>query len=196
MTEVIPTRAYDLLEIDERLAVDDYVAFAVKEQRKKRERIINALKLPIPNEYIIRSRNALYRPLLLAAVSERIREIASEEDISADRVVREISCIALADLNDYIDSGNFGEFKIKTLEDIPREVRGAVKSIETKPGSYGLHSKIVLHDKIPALKMLSELVGLTTPDAPPALRDYARPPVNLTDRQDETEELYMELIEA
>ena len=53
--EIYPTRAYDLLTDIERAAVDEYVNFAVTQQRAKRERIAMALNLPIPTEYIRRS---------------------------------------------------------------------------------------------------------------------------------------------
>lgn len=197
MTEPItPTRAYDLLEPLERQAVDNYVRFAVAEQDRKRERIIHALHLPIPSEYIRRSKNALYRPLVRAAVAERIREEANKQDISPDRVIEQYAAIATADIGDYVDDVGFGELKIKRIEDIPPIKRAAIKSIDSKPGAFGLHTKVVLHDKIPALKAMAEMMGLVAPDKPPALLDYVRPLDAVEDaRENVPEKAYAALLE-
>ena len=74
--QVTPTSAYDLLTEAERKAVDEYVGFAVGEQRKRHQPVAGALNMPIPSEYIRRSRQALYRPIVRAAIAERITEEA------------------------------------------------------------------------------------------------------------------------
>lgn len=174
--------------------MDDYVYFAIGEQNRKRERIIHALSLPIPSEYIRRSKSALYKPLLRAAVAERLREEAEKQDISADRVIKEISLLALSDMSDYIESIGFGDFRVKPLQDIPPEKTGAIKSIETKPTMYGLATKITLHDKTTSLKHIAELMGLIASDKAPPLLDYAKPPVTIDNSNKDDEKLYMDLI--
>lgn len=195
MTEV-PTTAYSLLEPFEKQQVDDYVQYAINEQHRKRERIIHALAIPIPAEYIKRSKNALYKPLVRAAIAERIKHYADEQDISPSRVIREHASIAFSDIGDFVESSGFGDFRVKDLDNISPEKRGAIKSIETSPGPYGLKTKVVLHDKHPSLKAMGEMMGLVTPDKPPPLLEYVRPPALADKSSEETnvEKLYADLI--
>jgi len=172
MTEPTPTRAYDLLETIEKTMVDEYVLFAVNEQKRKHERIDVALALPIPSEYIRRSRNALYRPLILAAIAEKIKEASDLEDISPTKVVKEHAAIAFSNLADFLEEAPFGDVKLKKLSGISSDKLGAIKTIETKPGPFGLSTKIVLHDKRASLDALSDMMGLVAPDKPPVLEGY------------------------
>lgn len=195
--EITPTRAYDLLEENEREIVESYVIYAKNEQARKRERIIHALYAPIPYEYIRRSKDALYRPLVRAALAERIREEAEKQDISRDRLIQEFANIAFSDVGDFLESSGFGEYKVKDLTKIEPSKRGAVKSIETKPTAFGLHTKVVLHDKHPALKAMAEFMGLIAPDNPPALQDYVTP-INTDNRnkvESAPEQAYVQLLE-
>lgn len=197
MTTITPTRAYDLLTAPEKQMVDDYVRFAIGEQNRKRERIFEALFLPIPSEYIKRSRDALYKPLLLASVAERIREAAAAQDLSPNRVIAEHAAIAFSNIGDYVETAAFGEVKVKDLQRISPEKMSAVKSVEVKPGPFGLHTKIVLHDKHPSLKAMGEMMGLVAPDRPPALEEYVKPPKDVTMATDTPpEQEYAELLQV
>lgn len=172
--EIYPTRAYDLLTDVERKAVDDYVEFAVKQQRDRRQRVLAALNLPIPSEYIRRSRQALNRPVLRAAIAERITEEAAKYDVSPDRAVHEYASLAFSDITDFLSVGYFGEPAIKPLNEIPADKAGAIKSIECQPGHLGTKWKITLHDKLPALKQLCDFMGMTAPERAPVLTDYVK----------------------
>lgn len=172
--EITPTRAYDLLTTEERFYVDEYVEYAVNEQRRKRERIIHALKKPIPTEYIRRTKQALYKPIVRAAIAERLREEADKEDISPSRVIKEHAKIAFSSVHDYMKSETFGQFTLRDIDDIEIDKLGAVKSIETRPGAFGITTKVVLHDKHASLKFLGDIMGLTVSDTTPALADYVK----------------------
>lgn len=192
----LPTRAYDLLDNIEKSIVDDYVSYAVNVQRQKRERIINALHTPFPSEYIRRSRNALYKPLIRAAIAERIKEESDKEDISPDRVIKEHITIATSNPYDFMEEGPFGEMKMKRKEDIDPSKLSAIKGIETKPGPFGLQTKVILHDKLPSLKALGEMMGLTASDTIVALQDYIAPPKEVKTIEHAPERAYSDLLET
>lgn len=195
MTEITPTRAYDLLTSPERDAVDGYLQVATAEQHRRRQRIIHILDIPIPMEYIRRSNGALSKPLVLAALAERVRELAAAQDISPDRVIKEVATIAFSNIKDYFDPGAFGQINVKSLDQIPDEAMAAVKSIEIKPGAFGLHTKVVLHDKQPAIKALAEMMGIVAPDKAPPLQEYIAPPRSETeDASDTPEDMYAALL--
>ena len=196
--EVSPTRAYDLLTEVERQAVDNYVQFAVERQRARRQRVLAALNLPIPNEYIRRSRQALNRPVLRAAIAERIQEEALRYDISPDRAIHEYASVAFSDITDFMTTGLYGEPVLKDLREIPQDKAGAIKTIECQPGVMGVKWKITLHDKLPALKELSDLMGMKAPERPAPLADYVKAEVTRQEQQALTapEADYTELLEA
>ena len=198
MSEITPTSAYDLLDPTERAAVDEYVEFALKQQRSRHQQLLGALNMPIPNEYIRRSRQALYRPLLRAAIAERIKEEARREDISPDRAVHEYAAVAFSDMTDYLKAGYYGEPVIKDLREIPPEKAGAIKSIECKPGQMGMSWKITLHDKLPALRTLSEMMGYVAPERPAVLKEYVSQELQDAQRKaiEAPEAEYTELLES
>jgi len=198
MTENVstPTKAYDLLTEVERMSVDDYVAFAIGEQRRKNERIVHALNLPIPSEYIKRSRHNLLKAIVRAAICEKLQEAADEQDLSPSKVIKEHASIAFSNISDYLEHAGLGELKLKDITDIPKDKMSAVKTIETKPGLHGLTTKVVMHDKLASLKALGEMMGLIAPDKPAPLTEYVTPVVDEDDVVENTpEDVYAKLLE-
>lgn len=192
-----PTKAYDLLDEAERKAVEEYVQYIVSEQKRKNQRIDLALNLPIPSEYIKRSRGALLRPVPRAALAERIIEESASADISPDRVIKELAKIAFSDITDYLYTGAFGSVDMKQLKDIPHDKAGAIKSVETKIGQASTSSKITMHDKLPALKALCEMMGLTAPENAPVLGEYVKQEIRKVAKEqiEAPEAEYVELLE-
>lgn len=198
MIEIYPSRAYDSITDLERQAVDEYVIYAVERQRAKHAPVSQALNLPIPSEYIKRSREALTRPTVLAAVAERIAEESALYDVSPDKVVKEYAEIAFSDVTEFLRESPMGVPELKPIEDIQLLSKShAIKSIECKPSMMGTQWRVVMHDKFPALKALADMMGLTTPDQPPVLKEYVREELRTTDKQDleAPEAEYTELLE-
>lgn len=195
-TSTTPTRAYDLLESHERQSVDDYVSYAVQQQHHKRERIVHALDLPIPSEYVRRSKGILSKPLARAAVAERIQALADEQDISPSRIIAEHAAIAFSNIADYVNQLPLGDFTVKPIHTIPRAALAAVKQIKTEPSLYGMRTSVTLQDKQASLKVLTELVGLVAPDRPPALEGYAKPKTVAVEQGGQTpESAYAEMLQ-
>lgn len=190
----LPTSAYDLLDEHERAVVDEYMLYLRNEQNMRKERIAVAIEYPINPEYLKRSRGLLARPLVRAALAEKIRAAGEEQDLSPSRVIKEHATIAFSNIADYYESRGFGEVHIKDLTKIPRELMAAVKTIRTKPTMYGNHMEIVMHDKKESLKVFGELMGLVAPDRPPALEDYTKDSITARALQDAPEAIYAELL--
>ena len=140
----------------------------------------------------------MYRPLLRAAIAERIKEEARREDISPDRAVHEYAAVAFSDMTDYLKAGYYGEPVIKDLREIPPEKAGAIKSIECKPGQMGMSWKITLHDKLPALRTLTEMMGYVAPERPAVLKEYVSQELQDAQRKaiEAPEAEYTELLES
>lgn len=192
---IFPTQAYDLLSVPEKQTVDEYVQHIVAEQRRLKEPVCNAVNKPIPTEWILKSHRVLERPIVLAAVAEKVNEASFAEDTSPDKVIREYITVATSDIGDFIDQDPFGNVTPKPLKDISPWKRKAIRTFETKPTTFGVSCKITLHDKLPALRALSEMMGLVQPDKPPVLQEYATPK-KLTPQNVEAPEVeYQRLLE-
>lgn len=175
MTSCYPTSAYDMITEAERAVLEEYVSYAVTEQQRKRQRVDLALNLPVPAEFMRKGRECFAKPVVLAALRERLLEESARRDISPDRVIREYGKIAFSDISDYLEQGSWGTVQLKDFANVSADKLGAIKSVETRMGSNGATQvKLVLHDKFPALKALAELMGLAAPDAPPALEGYVK----------------------
>ena len=76
------TSAYRQLRPVEKLFVDSYVASLETEAERRGERISNALYRPVPAAAVEASRGMLERPMVRAAVAERINEIAAASELT------------------------------------------------------------------------------------------------------------------
>lgn len=93
------------------------------------------------------------------------KEIAARNqriELTADMVVRELGWLALSDYMNYeIDDDGF----VQAAEGAPSEVTRAIKSIKRRvwwddEGNKHIETEFTLHDKLTALKMLSQHLGM------------------------------------
>lgn len=192
-----PSRAYDLLDFDEREAVDNYLLYVKSEAQRLGDRIGNALHRPIPSDMVRRSKGLLNRPVVRAALAETIAKLSDEQDLSPARLIREIGVMAHSNMEDYIRRGDFGIIDLD-LSQCTREQMAAVKSFKIIPTIYGNRQEITLHEKLPATRMLAEMMGLVnSPDGtpPPLLGKADNAPTRRLDATaPDAEKQYLELI--
>jgi len=171
-----PATAYESLDAIEKCEVDSYLLHVEKDQARLNERIIHAIYKPIPLEFVRRSRGILTKPMVLAAIAQRIQERADEEDLSPARVIREHAAIAFSNIADFLHVDAYGFMQVLDMEKIDAEKMKSVKTFKCKMTPRGYESEIVMHDKIQSLKILGEMMGLVIPDRPPVLKEYSKPP--------------------
>lgn len=154
------TSAYRQLQPAERAYVDGYVSHAEALAQRLGEHISLALYRPIPDDVKEASRGLLDRPLVLAAIHERITEIGSDTELSINRVARELVAIAFSNHQDYHMVDQFG-CPTANMDDLPREKWAAIESVEIEmdPRSPNIvrKKKIKLYSKLQALDMLLKL---------------------------------------
>lgn len=176
---VVFASAYRQLNAVERDFVDGVVEILEQTARRVGERIVTSLNKPLPDTIVDRSNGLLDRPLVTAAITERISEIASDEDLTIARWVREVKTIAFSNVDDYFEIDEYGQTTL-SLERCPREALAAVKTLDIEsvgdPLSANKRTKIkfATHDKIAALKMLGEYTGAMQSDNPHWRADMAR----------------------
>lgn len=191
--------AYDNLTVQERETVDQFVKACELYAQKNNELLIWALNRPIPPDVVNRSRGILEKPLVLAAIHEKIRDLANDQDLAAKRVLREQILIATSNMQDFIDFDINGKPRI-TVDNATREKMAAVKTLKINNTLFGQTIELQLHSKEAALNNLSKMMGLDQPDNPIYLAHIAKPsdikPLAATTLPAEAENAYIELLEA
>lgn len=102
----------------------------------------------------------LSNPYISAAIQVAQSARSRRTGITADRVIREIACIAFSDISEVADVAG-GEVVIHDLDSLPRRVRRAVESVASKPSEHGVSRTVKMHPKLVALKMLADHLGLS-----------------------------------
>lgn len=156
--------ASDFLTPQERGFVDDFAQSIVERAKRTNQRIRAALITPIPPDVVERSRGMLTKPLVLAALHVKLTDLANEQDLSPERIVKEHQHIAFANMADFFHMEN--GFPSIDLDRIPRELMAAVKEMEASVQFGGVKVKIKLYDKQSSLAELGKHTGITKPGNP------------------------------
>lgn len=172
--------AYRQLRPAEKQYVDGYVQDVEREAHRNHERISLALYRPIPSAVVDASRGMLERPMVRAAISERINDLARDAELTVPRVLKELMAISFSNIADYMALGE-GDVATFDLSRATPEQLSAIKSIEiTETGEPFTKSakrtfKFHLHDKMAGLGMLTKYMGMLEGDNPHWRADNARP---------------------
>lgn len=193
MNAVSFVSAYRQLQPAERAFVDAYVTRIEREAAQNGERISNVLHRPVPASVVQASGGMLQRPLVVAAISERINDLASAAELSAMRILKEWSALAFSSVGDYMEIGQDGQ-PYFNFEACTPEQLSAIQSIEIEEGRAGRKFKFKLHDKTTALTALSKWAGLLDPDNPVYRQYNARPAANSNVTIDNAADAYSKMI--
>ncbi len=178
-SHIIFASAYRQLAAAERAFVDGVIIEFERLADRNKERIALMLNRPIPAAIVERSRGMLDRPMVRAAISERVNEISAANDLTVQRMVKEMMSIGFSSIGNYMtveeDLDGEGQIVSTPVFDLARctpEQLAAIKSIDVEESGDGLSRpvkrkiKITLHDKVAGLKMLGEFMGMLASDNP------------------------------
>lgn len=163
-TRRIFASAYRQLTPVERRYVDDYVRKLERKANRDQQRLSNYLQLPVPDDVYEASNGMLDRPMVTAAITERVVEITADRELSPDRIIKEYVSIAFSNIGDYIEIDSFGNPTL-ALDKCTPEQMSAIKKVnyeETNLGARRLN--IELHDKMKGMEVLAKYTGLVEPD--------------------------------
>ncbi len=168
---VVLASAYRRLTPAQRSFVDTAVVSIENAANRAKERISLALNRPIPDHIVERSGGMLDNPMVCAAITERITQIAAEQELTAERLLKELMAISTSNIHNFIEFDDF-DSPTFTLHKATPEQMAAIKSVEVENNGDSLQRgskskiKITFHDKQPAIKMLGEYIGLWSGDNP------------------------------
>jgi len=178
MSPVLVASAYRQLAPVEKAFVDGYVQSVEREYAGRNERISNALYRAIPTDVVEASRGLLDKPLVRAAISERINDLAAASELTVHRVIKELMGVAFASIGDYMQIGEDGHPNFDLARCTPEQL-AAISSIEVDE-TFGRHGpskkfKFKLHDKLAAIDKLARYMGLLEAENPFWRQENVRP---------------------
>lgn len=166
--------AYNQITSAERSYVDRLVAQMVEEAQARGRPLTDLVDAPIPPALTKQdSRGWLQRPLVIAAITERVRDVQHYKDISIDTLIRQLFAIATFSLEEITRFDDMGD-PYFDLENASADQWAALESIDVEK-SDGLSRttktkiKIKRESKTAAIKQLTELLG-----GPEAVNSYLK----------------------
>jgi len=104
-------------------------------------------------------RQLLRKTPVAAAIARAKAERARRTGFNADRVLEELALIAFADLGEFVEFGP-GGIRIKDAEGLDVRMRRAMAEVTETKTETGGSLKFKLHDKLGALKLLGQHLGM------------------------------------
>lgn len=165
--------AYKQLSSFEREFVDGFLRSLEKEAEKRFERLTTTLERVArgidPAKLDDRTRDMFAKPLIVAAIRERVEQIAAERDLTPEWIVKQYRNIAGASLEHYFTVGQDG-FPQIDLSSLTPEQWSALQEVDaveeySKRGTVR-RVKVKLQPKMEALAKLMAHTGLDKADNP------------------------------
>lgn len=169
--QVVFTSAYKRLAPAERSYVDSVVREIEEMADRSNEPISLYTRRPLPAHMVERGGNLIERERVCIAITERIHAIAADRELTVNRVQKELMSIAFSSVGDYMVIGEDGA-PVFDLSSCTPEQLSAIKSIDMEEVGDGFSRaskrkfKFQLHDKLAAIKMLGQYMGMLEPDNP------------------------------
>src|SRR5215469_413807 len=148
--------AYKQLRPLERMFVDAYLADLENDARAAGRRVVDYLasqeaKRHSPKWY---ADKMMQQPMVRAAITERIEDMTRQMELSAYKVLKEVSNVAMSTMANYFEFNAAGDVQM-TLDKCTPEQLAAISSIEIEELPNGTKkTKFKLHSKMQALDML------------------------------------------
>ncbi len=129
---------------------------------------LNATQAAIRSGYSPKTAKSQGQRLLTKAdVQERLQELRLKRmekvEISADRVLDELSKMAFADISTMLNVSENGTVSLKTIDKLSPEQTAAIQEVSEYETDRGLRRfRFKMHDKLKALELIARHLGMLT----------------------------------
>lgn len=165
--------AYEQLSGYEREFVDGFLRSLEREAERRFERLTITLERVSASLNTTalddRTRDLFRKPIIVAAIRQRVEQMAAASDLTPDRIIREHAAIALSNINRFFKTGEDGSISFDALNcnDIDWAAVAAVDIDETYgPRGTKRTYKIKMHNKQVSLDAIAKFMGLDKGDNP------------------------------
>lgn len=131
-----------------------------------------------------------------AELAKRQRQLVEKLEITQERVVAELRCIAFSDIRDFVDWDE-GGIRVKHSTELSTVASRCLKNVSNVQRANSRLIKVELHDKLGALHRLGIYLGMWGMNKGKVNPEPARPPAEPLSEDEEFEllERYAELVE-
>jgi hypothetical protein len=158
--------------------VDDYVRKLERTADREQQRLSNYLQMAVPDDVYEASNGMLDRPMVTAAITERVTEITAANELTPSRLIKEYTAIAFSSMGDYIEVDGGGNPSL-TLEQCTPEQLSAIKKVQYEENTKGARRLVIeLHDKLKSMDTLAKYMGMVEPDNPHWRANNATPVID------------------
>lgn len=101
----------------------------------------------------------LSKPDIQEAIQNAMRERSRRTEVTGDNVIKELAAVAFARVDDFITWGP-GGLELKASGSLTHKQLAAVSEVTATPSRYGKNVRFKLADKLRALELLGEHLGI------------------------------------
>jgi phage terminase small subunit len=105
----------------------------------------------------------LTKPVIKEEIDKALERRKKKIQVKADDILQELVKIGFADVKGTATWTASG-IKLKDSDDVEDSVSAAIQEVQESVGPHGTAVKIKMHDKIRALKLLGDHIGMWTKD--------------------------------
>ena len=164
MNQIVVISAYRQLDKTERKFVDGFILHCEQYAVKNGERISNALHRDISASFVNETRGLLSRPIVQAAIAERINDLAAQTELTSHKIIKELSAVAFSSLEHFMTFDKYGLPDYDFTKATPEQL-SALSAWEEIPMQFGGKKyKFKTHDKLKAIELLMKYMGLLQAD--------------------------------
>lgn len=165
--------SYRQLTEYERQFVDDFLRRLQAEAEQRFERLTITLERIsqsiVPDALDDRTRDLFAKPMIIAAIRERVEALADGSDLTHALVMKKLFAISTANMMNYFEVGEDG-FPTPDLTTLTEDQWFAIKEVEAIEEIGRTMTKrrikLKLHDPLAALQMIAKFTGLDKTDSP------------------------------
>lgn len=189
---IVIASAYRQLRPTEKHFVDRFIEELQARSDREQIRLSFLLQEPVDMD----KDGMLSRSTVLAAITERVTELAANAELSVDRIVREYGVIGFSNIMDVVELDGYGNPQFNLAAATPEQQR-AIKKIDYEQTATGaVRLKIEMHDKLSALRTLADYTGMTEPDNPHWRARNASPVIDSTATVQDAADAYARMLDG
>ena len=151
--------AYNSINEFERQIVDSFIKYASEASEKQNCSVLEIMQKPLPQSIIAESRGAIEKPLVQAAIVEKLNDVENARFLDKNRIIKEHNLLAFSNMADYVKINQYNQPEI-ALENLSREKMAAIQKIKITNTLLGTTIELKLYDKQNSLQFISKLVNL------------------------------------